>query len=150
MDITAAINNANFIVSTFLTENLATEFASPEPGVVEFKYVDTLTGNVTVGTYIMNDNGIVTNYGVVGFDAALGVVAAFLNNLNGGPDDFFLHAFTLNALYDNPIFEAELSAAQISGYGQGVANMIDGLPGANPFDPQSTLVQIGEGAQYFA
>lgn len=150
MDTANAINNANWIVSTFLTGSLATEFSSPQPNVVEFQYYDPLTGNATIGTYILNEAGIVTNYGIVGYDNSIGVAAAFLNNLGGGVDDFLYHAYSMNALYEDPYFQAELGAAKFSGYGQTIANMIDGLPGANPFDPQSTLVQVGAGSQYFA
>lgn len=145
-----AINNANWVVSTFLTGSLQTEFSYPEPNVVEFGYFDPLTGDATIGTYIMNDAGNVTNYGVVGYDSSIGVAAAFLNNLNGGFDDFLYHAYSMNVLYNDSYFQSELGAARFSGYGQTIANMIDSLPGANPFDPQSTLVQIGQGAQYYA
>ena len=150
VDYASVVNNANWIVSTFITESPYTEFAAASANEVQFASWDPVTGDTTFGSYTFNEYGVATNYGFLMKDAGTGLDFFASNNLSGGYDDFLYHAYSLFVSSYEPYYVAALYEAATTTWGQGIANLMDSFVGANPYDPGSTVVKFGAGEYYFA
>lgn len=146
----ASVNNANWIISTFITERPYTEFAAISANEVQFASWDPVTSDTTFGSYTFNEYGVLTNYRFWMKDIGTGLDFFASNNLNGGYDDFSYHAYSLYVSSNEPYYAAALYEAATTTWGKGIANLMDSFVGANPYDPGSTVVKFGAGDYYYA
>ena len=114
-------------------------FEQTEAGLMEFSVLDPITGIASSGGLSYNKRGHITNE------------TAFISYDNGSPDFFYSIDF-----YGKKGFKKASKAAYkrgdelseiIAKHGfdkQRVADWIDDLPGANPNDPYSTIVDFGQ------
>ena len=149
MNFENSINNSNQIVSAFITVSPFTEFTVASGNRMDF-FADSLTGANVVGSYWFDSFGIAKQYAFLSSEAGSGTVYFASISLNGEPDAFYSHASSLYSDSFNPVILNELVYATETGYGQGIASWIDALPGANSWDPNSTIVSFNGENFYYA
>lgn len=146
--INGGINRANSIVSTYLAGGAAVEFERESRNEVGFYAVDPVTGMSYSGSYVVNNSGVVTEYGFGIYESDYAYESFFFAymELDGGASSFLAHAQALAANSQSQVFYD----AGLTGNPQPVANFLDSMPGANRYDPFSTGVSIFGGEFAFA
>ena len=143
------INYGNWVVEAFIQPG--SSFSQDDWNAVNFSWSDPITGVWVAGDYTFDESGVVQKYSFLTRNDYTGYSWFASIDLNGDFGDFMNHAYTLDAHVNDPYFAEYVYQAVDSSYGQGLANVIDTFPGADPFDPYSTAVKTGfNGEIYFA
>ena len=146
--INGGINRANSIVSAYLAGGAPVEFQRESRNEVFFHSTDLVTGMSYTGSYLINNSGIVTEYGFGIYESSYddeGFFYAFID-LDGGASSFLAHAQTLASNSQAQVFYD----AGLTGNAQPVANFLDSMPGADRYDPFSTAVSVFGNEYVFA
>ena len=146
--INGGISRANSVVSSYLVNGVAVDFERESRNEVSFYASDPVTGMSAVGSYIVNNSGVVTEYGFSIYASPADNESFFFAymELDGGGSSFLAHAQALAANSGSQVFYD----AGFTGNAQPVANFLDAMPGANRYDPFSTGVSILGGEFAFA
>lgn len=152
-DFTAAIIAANAVVWDNIFERGTTvnaKFTRFGKKIVNFEGLDPITGVSYSGSYFLNNKATVSRYDVFFWSDSIGGLTMDVG-LNGARSAFAQHTSSLSYLLETrePSTMSALEQAFL-GNGQGFANLLDQIPGANRLDPSSTYVSSGAGQSWWA
>ena len=149
MSFESTINYGNWVVDAFIAPGAS--FEQEAWNTVGFYVEDPITGYWLSGDYTFDAYGVVQEYFILGRSRGESFSLAAGIELNGGVMDFMDHVYTFSVHTSDPAFQEYMALSNEQSYGQGLANVIDTFPGANPYDPVSTGVKSGlYGEFYFA
>lgn len=145
------ISYGNSVVEQYLQPGVS--FSQDSWDTIDFYWKDQITGTFVAGSYTFDASGVIQEYSFLTENDYSGYSWFAGIDLNGGFNDFGNHAYNLGVATENPNFQGYVLEAVASGYGQGLANVLDSFPGADPYDQFSTGVRAGSfgfGEFYFA
>ena len=156
MAVENTINYGNWVVESFIAPGASFEEVVPfwrtgdEWTEIQFYLYD--PDFVIIGQYGFKENGVIDYYAwetnPVASGAAEQRTSVFVD-LYGNTEDFMNHAYSFNQFLQTPYGSNLLAQSLTYRNGQEMANVIDSLPGANPYDPMSSSFTPGGFAETF-
>ena len=118
----------------------------PEWTQIGFYNYDPIANTATIGEYGFKEDGLINYYAYSVNPVTTGGAekrTSVYVELFGNFEDFMNHAYSFDQFLLTPYSTDLFAQSLTSGNGQEMANVIDSLPGANPYNLESSAFQPG-------